>query len=52
MLIFRLRQQARTLGCDCRSFERDDAIVALALSARAASAMLVPAKPQKCVSLG
>jgi hypothetical protein len=34
-----------------RSFERDNAIVARALSARAAFAMLAPAKPQKCVSL-
>jgi len=40
------------LGCDCRCFERDDAIVARALSARAAFAMLASAKPQKCVSLG
>ena len=34
---FRLRQQARRLGCDCRSFERDDIIVARALCTRAAS---------------
>jgi hypothetical protein len=33
---FRLRQQARRLGCDCRRFERDAAIVARALSGNAA----------------
>jgi hypothetical protein len=49
---FRLRQQARAPGCDCPSVERDDAIVARALSARTAFAMPAPAKQQKCVSLG
>jgi hypothetical protein len=47
---FRLRQQARRLGCDCRSFERDDIIVARALCTRAAS-QCSPLQSPRSVSL-